>query len=95
VIRITDVILAFGETNWDVTGTVDDICRAAIVDVVHQHTLEQIKNGLTTELNRACRKRLKSFGVGVVKAGITDLCRCKVHRVVGNPITSNTVSVHT
>ena len=83
VFYMADAVRAAGQKNWDVDSTVDDIARAAIVDVVCSHTLDELREGVGNELTRQCRRKLNQFGVGVRKAGFTDLCKCRVHRVVG------------
>jgi regulator of protease activity HflC (stomatin/prohibitin superfamily) len=87
VYTINDVILAYGGVNYDVPTTLDDVARAAIVELITSKTLEQLK-GCKTEINAdftlLCRKRLKAYGVGVRSAYFTDFAQCRVYRLVGN-----------
>lgn len=88
VYGISDVVLAIGERNWDVDGTVREIAASAIVSVVAQITfdelLELIKNGsLRKRLRVECRKQLRQYGVSVRDCGLTDFAKCRVHRVIG------------
>lgn len=82
VFYISDILAACA-TNWDVDNTVDDIARSAMVEVVTSHTYEELRRGMTLELTKKCRSKLKQFGVGIKRAGVTDLSRCKTYRVVG------------
>lgn len=85
---IRDVVLAIGERNWDVDGTVKEICAAAISQVIGQHTFDQLseekKTGqLEKRLTSACRKKLRKYGVGVHSCCVTDFAKCRVYRVIG------------
>lgn len=82
VFGVGDVVLAAGERNWDYDATVNDIARSAIMDIVTTHNWSDL-TGIGTKLTSACRKKLKPFGINVRKAGFTDLCECRVYRVVG------------
>lgn len=87
VYSITDMLLAYGGMNYDVPTTLDDVARAAIVELITSKTLDQLK-GCKTQINsdftRLCRKRLKIYGVGVRSAYFTDFAQCRVYRLVGN-----------
>ena len=82
VLYINDIVSASAK-NWDIDNTVDDIARSAVVEVVTNHSYDELRNGAVRQLTRLCRSKLKQFGVGVRRAGVTDLCKCRVYRVVG------------
>lgn len=83
VYTIKDMLLAYGSLNYDVVMTLDDVARSALVEIVATKTLEELQAGITTEFTKLCRRRLKQYGVGVHKASLTDLCPCRVYRLVG------------
>lgn len=87
VYRINDVILAFGEKNWDVDSTVNDNAQAAVVSVIAGHTFDDLlshigagtMNGLLTD---ATRRELRIFGVAVQASKLTDFAECRVLKVM-------------
>jgi regulator of protease activity HflC (stomatin/prohibitin superfamily) len=88
VFTINDMLLAYGGLNWDVATTLDDVARSAIVEIITDKSLDQLKGckaTVQTEFTRLCRRRLKQYGVGVHKAYFTDMSPCRVYRLVGNP----------
>jgi regulator of protease activity HflC (stomatin/prohibitin superfamily) len=95
VYKISDIVQAIGERNWDVDSTIADITQAAIVEEIMSRDLDGllagISGGKTSELNKAitanCRSELRQFGVWVGRAGLTDFATCKVHKVLGGDIT--------
>jgi regulator of protease activity HflC (stomatin/prohibitin superfamily) len=98
VYKISDVVQAIGERNWDVESTVADITQAAIVEEIMGRNLDDLlagaSDGKSSELNKAltanCQKELRQFGVHVGRAGLTDFSTCKVHKVLGGDITQMT-----
>jgi regulator of protease activity HflC (stomatin/prohibitin superfamily) len=95
VCHINDVIKAIGEKNWDVDSTVGDIVMGTILEVVMQHTLEELMDGIADGktgrfmqgLTDACNKDLRQFGVYVNRAGLTDFATCRVYKVLGSDLT--------
>ena len=91
VYKISDIVQAIGERNWDVESTVADITQAAIVEEITSRDLDDllvgISGGRESELNKAlthnCRGELRQFGVYINRAGLTDFSTCKVHKVLG------------
>ena len=89
VYRISDVVKAIGEKNWDVESTVRDITMASITEEVASRGLNQILDTMSGEgnfheiLTSNCRKQLRQFGVYVERVGLTDFAECKVHKVFG------------
>ena len=76
-------ILAACETNWDIDNTIDDIARSAVVEIVTASEYKDLRDNLSVLLTRVCRKKLKPFGVGVKRAGVTDLVKCRTLRLLG------------
>lgn len=95
VYKISDIVQAIGERNWDVESTVADITQAAIVEEIMSRDLDDllagISEGKNSELNKAltanCKTELRQFGVHVGRAGLTDFATCRVHKVLGGDIT--------
>lgn len=85
---ICDVVKAIGARNWDVDGTVKEICAAAIAEVIVQHTLAELREDMKTgqlrkKLTAECRKQLRQYGVAVKRCSLTDFATCRVYRVIG------------
>lgn len=91
VYRIYDVVKAIGEKNYDVDSTICDITQAAVVEFVMSHTLEELKAGvsdsesrISKKLTAIVRKRLRQYGVSILRCGFTDFATAKVYRMIGN-----------
>jgi regulator of protease activity HflC (stomatin/prohibitin superfamily) len=84
VYTVNDMLLAYGSLNYDVNLTLDDVARSALVEIVAKTTLADLQAGIIGEFTKLCRRRLKQYGIGVHKAYLTDLCPCRVYRLVGN-----------
>ena len=87
VYRINDVILAFGEKNWDVDTTVKDITQTAVVSIIASHAfdvlLTKIGNDmLNSLLTEATKKELSRFGVVVQQCKLTDFAECRVLKIM-------------
>ena len=95
VYKISDIVQAIGERNWDVESTVADITQAAIVEEIMGRDLDDLLAGISggkkSERNKAltanCCAELRQFGVHVGRAGLTDFATCRVHKVLGGDIT--------
>jgi len=81
IYKINDVVQAIGKNNWQPSDTVNDITQAAIVDVVTRwklaDLLEHVSNDVEKELTLRCRKKLRQYGIYVVRAALTDLSTCR------------------
>ncbi len=85
---ISDPIQAFGQT-WDFNEVLSDISMLAIAAVVSQTPLVELRqnfsNGtLKKSLTRRVRKELKSYGVKVSRAYLSDFAQAMVLRTIGN-----------
>lgn len=85
---ISNVVRAIGSKNWDVDGTVKEICAAAIAEVIVQHTLAELRDYLKSGelrkmLTAECKKQLRQYGVAVKRCSLTDFATCRVYRVIG------------
>lgn len=91
VCNISDVIKAYGETNWDIGSTIKDITQSTVVRVITGMTLKEIQGGLAegkrSKLNllltNTARKELKPFGVNIQRCCITDFSTCTVYKKYG------------
>lgn len=84
VYTVKNMLLAYGSMNYDVGLTLDDVARSALVEIVSMKTLDEMQAGIASEFTQLCRRRLKQYGIGVHKASLTDLCPCRVYRLVGH-----------
>ena len=96
VYRINNVILAFGQLNWDVDTTVNDIAQAAVVSVIAQYTFVELLEKLGSDkmnclLTQAAKKELDKFGVAVQQAKITDFAECRVLKIMLDTATSESI----
>jgi regulator of protease activity HflC (stomatin/prohibitin superfamily) len=93
VYRIKDVVLAIGERNFDVDATVSDITQGAVVECCSGHTLDELREGLATgierEMTQITRKRLRQFGVYVHRTAVTDFSTCRTYKLITNEPTVN------
>ncbi len=94
--RITDTVKAFGDA-WDFNEILRDVSMAAVVSVVgarpHTELRQALVDGtLRKELTRHVRRELRSYGVTVQKAYLSDFARCIVIRTVANDTVINTVA---
>lgn len=90
IYTITDIIAALTQ-NYDVGDTIKEIGSAAAVRSIVTRTWSEVRASLGTgdidrELKTAARRLLKTYGVQVIDARITD---CAIHtalRVDGTPM---------
>ena len=85
VYRICNVCKAFGKRNWNPYELVQDITQTAIVGVVSNATMADLKDvlAINERLTAACLDALKPFGIQVYSVGLTDLAKCRVFRLIG------------
>lgn len=82
VYRVFDIAALLGRT-YDSDQTVKDICAGVIHDVCSAFSMEDMREEpFLRELKRTMQKRLRSYGVRVVRATITDLAPCRVLKVI-------------
>lgn len=87
VYRINDVVKAFGETNWDVDSTVNDISQAAVVKSIAKYDYKEILGMIgagtfDTVLTDETRKELGKFGVAIQQCKLTDFAECRVLKIM-------------
>lgn len=72
--------------NWDVSDTISDVTQMAVVNVVNNWNLSDLRAELSgkveNELSIETRKQLKPFGVKVIRCGVSDFSICRVHRLI-------------
>lgn len=91
--RISDPVLAFGDA-WDFNEILRDVSMSAVVSVVAGKDHVALRTGLVDqslhkELTRQVRRELRSYGVSVQKAYLSDFARCLVIRTVANDTTGS------
>lgn len=94
VYRVSDVLDAIGQRNWDHNTTICDITQAAVVEVIAKGTLDELSAGIANDtvnrqLTAACRRRLRQFGVSVNRCAVTDFAPCRAYRLIGNELSRN------
>lgn len=86
--RISDIVLAIGERNFDFFETMRDTSQSAIVDVISTMTLEELQIGIETivieRLTRRVRRHLRKYGISVLKCSLTDFATCRVYKLLGD-----------
>jgi regulator of protease activity HflC (stomatin/prohibitin superfamily) len=94
--RITNIVLAMGEKNWDIEATLQDTSQSAVVDVISRLTLSELQDGIDTtvveRLTTQVRKQLRRYGISTLRVALTDFAACQVHKVLGinQTFTTNT-----
>lgn len=85
VFKINNTVLAYGQKNWDVVGTLNDISQAAVVRVVSRlsldHLLENLCGSVEKELTEECRRELRPFGIRIQRVAFTDFTTSKMLRL--------------
>lgn len=80
--RVDDVVALLSKT-WDADQTIRDICAGAISEIVRTASWPDLQTlEFERELRMTMRKRLRPFGVRVMKATLTDCTPIKVIKVV-------------
>jgi len=86
VFQITDPIKACGEKNYDVNGMVDVIAQAAIVEVITQWPFDMLlpdMAGIEKDLTKACKARLRRYGVNVHRAALNSFSTAATYNIMG------------
>ena len=88
VYEISDIMAALGRC-YDHEETIGDVALCAVVEVLQSYDLPALREALSSgdlerRLSKVSRKRLKSFGVRVVRCALTDFAPCQVFRVIGD-----------
>lgn len=87
IYKITNIVDALSN-NWDINDTISDVTQMAVVKVVTEWTLDDLIRNITGRVERRlsviARAKLKTYGVTVIRCGITDFTTCEVIKVVGD-----------
>jgi regulator of protease activity HflC (stomatin/prohibitin superfamily) len=88
VYEVDNVVLAYGERNWDITSTVQDLSMAAITEVVTKITREELKSisKINGRITRRVRSWLKEYGVSVEKCRLVEVSVSRTIRLLGNDV---------
>ena len=82
--RVVDIEALLGRT-YSPDQTIKDICAGAISEVVRECAWPDLQtHAFERELRRIMRKRLRPFGVSVIKATLTDCSQIRVYRLVNS-----------
>lgn len=88
VYEVEDVVAAYGERNWDITTTVQDLSMAAITEVVTKLTRQDLKNltKINGRVTRRARSWLKDYGVKVERCRLVEVSVSRTIRLLGSDI---------
>lgn len=85
--------------NYDAIDSINEMCRAAIKDVVTSYTLEEIQinqdSTIYDILTNTARDSLSSFGIDVEYAKLTDFSWCFVLNIVSPTSEQKTIYSYT
>lgn len=80
--RVEDVELLLGKT-WDADQTIKDTCAGVISEIVRDAAWPDLQtHEFEQELRLVMRKRLRPYGVRVMKATLTDCSPIRVYKLV-------------
>ena len=86
VYSVKDIVACMSK-NWDVYDTINDITLCAIMHVITKHDyafiLEHITDEIQVELTKETRRRLKSYGIQVIRTALTDFSTAVVIKNIG------------
>lgn len=92
VYRITDIIAACGEHNFDIDDTVADITQSCIFDLITGWTLQELMDdveGNIDAMTEAAQEALKDYGVLVHKVKLTDFSEVRSLNLAGLEVNIN------
>lgn len=74
--------------TFDPDHTIHDIAQTAIADACSGKTWADLREGINsgkfyTEMRQGLARDLKTFGVRVIKARVSDFAPCRVYRISG------------
>lgn len=84
--RISDIIAACGEYNFDIDDTVADITQSCIFDLITGWTLEDLMSdveGNIDAMTKAAQEALDDYGVVVYKVKLTDFSEVQSVNLAG------------
>jgi regulator of protease activity HflC (stomatin/prohibitin superfamily) len=80
--RVVDIEALIGKT-YDCDQTIKDICAGAISEVVRSASWPDLQSEeFGRELRTIMRRRLRPFGVKVLRTTLTDCAPCRVLKIV-------------
>lgn len=80
--RVDDIEALLGRT-FDADQTIKDICAGVISEVVRECAWMDLQSeAFSSELRTLMRRRLRPYGVRVMKATLTDCAPCRVLKIV-------------
>jgi len=80
VYRISDIIAAYGEHNYDVDDTVSDIAQSCIFDLITGWTLEELMSdveGNICAMTEAAQEALEEYGVEIGQVKLVSFTECR------------------
>lgn len=88
VYEVEDVVSAYGERNWDITTTVQDLSMAAITEVITKLTKEDLKSlsKINGRVTRRVRSWLKEYGVKVERCRLVEVSASRTIRLLGSEV---------
>jgi hypothetical protein len=86
IFRVTDPVRAEGSRNHDSKGILDAIAQAEVVVEIMKWKLDQIVHdlgGCNEALLKACKPRMKRYGVTVVDVALNSFSTAKTFNLMG------------
>lgn len=88
VYEVDDVVAAYGERNWDITTTVQDLSMAAITEVVTKMKRADLQclSKINGRVTRRVRSWLKEYGVKVERCRLVEVSVSRTIRLLGSEV---------
>ena len=86
IYSVEDIVLAYGTKNWDVTTTVQDLCMAAITEVVSKLEKSDLRDlaKINGRITRRVRSWLTEYGIRLEKCRLVEVSVARTLRLLGS-----------
>lgn len=85
IYQVDDVVAAYGERNWDITSTINDLSMAAIAEVVTKLTKGDLQSlsRINSRITRRVRAWSEEYGVKVERCRLVEVSVARTIRHLG------------
>lgn len=85
IYSIDDVVAAYGERNWDITSTIEDLSMAAIAEVVTKLKKEDLQaiTKINSRITRRVRAWAEEYGVKIERCRLVEVSTARTIRHLG------------
>lgn len=82
IYKVEDVVAAYGERNWDITSTIEDLSMAAIAEVVTKLKKEDLKDiaRINSRITRRVRAWAEEYGVRIDRCRLVEVSTARTIR---------------